>query len=153
MAANSTQSDDADSSFNLLSSPPVIILLSSASAVLFMAVCSLVLCHWCMAVYVFRLMAPPRPQSPQPQADTPIAPSSDDSICYICVETCADTVLLACGHRGLCAACAIRLWRTDRRCPLCRGGLSGLVFLPRNQGGDNGESGGEGQQELLTVAV
>ena len=117
--------------FEPLASVPVIILIASMSAVLMLGVCSLIACHCYIVLSVFRRMAPPSPtvitiHNP----DTPPSEGApDDTLCYVCLDADADTMLLGCGHRGLCSACALRLWRMDRRCPLCRVGLSGLVFL------------------------
>ena len=49
--------------------------------------------------------------------------------CLVCMERPPDAVLLECGHGGICAACAARLWERDRRCPLCREGFAGVVRL------------------------
>ena len=41
-------------------------------------------------------------------------------------------VLLECGHGGLCAGCAERLWMlpaAGRTCPLCRNGVTGVVRI------------------------
>ena len=117
--------------FEPLTSVSVIILISSLSAVLVLGVCSLIACHCYIVLSVFRRMAPPSPtvitiHNP----DTPPSEGApDDTLCYVCLDADADTMLLGCGHRGLCSACALQLWRVDRRCPLCRVGLSGLVFL------------------------
>ena len=122
----------------VLSSVPAIILVSSAAAILTLSVCSLVLCQVCIAMHVFRLVAsshtaalppglpvPPLPHLPE-EAPSPPLPTID--LCYACVDAGADAVLLACGHRGLCMACATRLWNTGRSCPLCRGGVNGVMF-------------------------
>jgi hypothetical protein len=47
----------------------------------------------------------------------------------VCYDTDADTVLLSCGHGGLCVECAARLWRSDRRCPLCRRDVHGVLVF------------------------
>ena len=132
---NTTSPPQPTDTFDPLSSAPVIFLISSASAVLALGICSLVLFHCCIAIYVFRMTAPRPPDAAVIPTDLlihqppPVDAEDADNMCYICVETGADTMLLACGHRGLCSACATRLWRVDRRCPLCRRRLSGLVFL------------------------
>ncbi len=108
----------------------------------------------CIAVYVYRSVAPPAPQpapteptdshciavyvyrakppaAPQPAPTEPVDRDCGgaDGLCFTCVDVAPNTVLLACGHRGLCSACAARLWHIDRRCPLCRAGLSGVVLI------------------------
>jgi hypothetical protein len=82
----------------------------------------------CIAVYVYRSKAPP---APQPVPTEPVDHDRHDaeSLCFTCVDVAPNTVLLACGHRGLCSACAARLWHVDRRCPLCRRGLKGVVLV------------------------
>jgi hypothetical protein len=50
-------------------------------------------------------------------------------LCYMCCERKADIILLACGHRGQCHLCTRRLLGTDRRCPMCRATVIGVIFL------------------------
>ena len=50
-------------------------------------------------------------------------------LCYMCCERKADIVLLACGHRGQCHLCTRRLLGADRRCPMCRATVIGVIFL------------------------
>jgi hypothetical protein len=50
-------------------------------------------------------------------------------LCYMCCERNADIILLACGHRGQCHLCTRRLLGTDRRCPMCRAPVIGVIFL------------------------
>ena len=57
---------------------------------------------------------------------------ADESACLACMEHPPDAVLIECGHGGLCAACAGRLWRegpSRRRCPLCRRRFAGIVQI------------------------
>jgi len=137
---------------SMLSSAPVIFLISSATLMLTAGLCGLLACHCCLAVYILRMTAaaarhdlgresrraeqgpstppittPAHSPPPQPTNDTP--DDHADHLCYACVDLDANTALLACGHRGLCLACATRLWQVDRRCPLCRRGVEGVVFL------------------------
>lgn len=58
--------------------------------------------------------------------------NEDDSPCFACMERAPDTILIECGHGGLCSGCAIRLWREGparRRCPLCRQRFAGVVKI------------------------
>ena len=74
--------------------------------------------------------------------------NNSDKACYVCFDADASTVLLACGHQGLCAACAARLWRIDRRCPLCRRRVNGVVFLTGYFDEDDGDGGaGAGNED------
>ena len=45
---------------------------------------------------------------------------SSEPNCIVCMERPPNTILLECGHSGVCEACATRLWGSGRRCPLCR---------------------------------
>jgi hypothetical protein len=109
---------------------PVIIvnIFQSSSAMLIMGLCFLIVCHCLIAIYVAlsHQTAPPiHVEIVCPAAN----PSDDEELCYACVDSKPDTMLLACGHQGLCTSCARQLWRIDRRCPLCRAALKGMVFL------------------------
>ena len=56
--------------------------------------------------------------------------------CLVCMESPQDAVLLLdCGHSGLCVACASRLWERDRRCPLCREGIAGIMRIAEQDEG------------------
>jgi len=52
----------------------------------------------------------------------------DTELCYTCCENMATIVLLHCGHGGLCHACVKHVLNTNRRCPLCRSEINGMVF-------------------------
>ena len=64
-------------------------------------------------VAIFRLLVKLR---------TPI-PATE--LCYTCLDNAADAMLLDCGHKGICLICAMRI---ERRCPLCRGIVRGVVL-------------------------
>ncbi len=64
----------------------------------------------------------------------PIQQHPTDS-CLVCMEHPQDAVLLDCGHSGLCVACACRLWERDRRCPLCREGIAGIMRVVAEEEG------------------
>ena len=40
--------------------------------------------------------------------------------CVICFENFADSVLMKCGHGGLCIKCSIEFWKKKNHCYLCR---------------------------------
>ena len=109
---------------DLVNTMPVMLLISYASAILAIGMCTVVLCHCCAIVYVFHTQTMGE-QHPTIQNHV----SENVELCYTCFETQPDTILIACGHRGLCSACAARLWTIDRRCPLCRRAVHGVVFL------------------------
>jgi hypothetical protein len=69
-------------------------------------------------------------------SSTPVSTTA----CYMCMDNPADTVLIECGHGGLCIACAGALWQRDsgtaaaaappaRRCPLCRRPFVGVMRI------------------------
>jgi hypothetical protein len=49
-------------------------------------------------------------------------------LCYICFENASDVVLIQCGHAGVCHSCVRRILGLDRRCPLCRAPVNGVIF-------------------------
>ena len=55
--------------------------------------------------------------------------ASEAVLCYMCCERKADVILLTCGHSGQCHMCTRRLLWADRRCPMCRAPVIGVVFL------------------------
>jgi hypothetical protein len=117
---------------------PMVPILQSTSAMLIMGLCLLIACHCLLAVYVAYTHTFPPPTRtirveiafPQNQPEEPTSSQEDvEELCYACAASKPDTMLLACGHLGLCTSCAQHLWRMDRRCPLCRSTLKGMVFL------------------------
>ena len=60
---------------------------------------------------------------------TPAPVGDEAELCYMCCERKADVILLTCGHRGQCHMCTRRLLGADRRCPMCRAPVIGVVFL------------------------
>ena len=48
---------------------------------------------------------------------------SDASLCVICIDAARTHALLPCGHKCLCSECAVG----QRRCPLCRSEVEGVV--------------------------
>ena len=74
--------------------------------------------------------APPPVDEASPQQQH--LPFPDDGLCLVCMANPPDAVLLECGHAGVCAACAARLWdrpAAARRCPLCRTPISAVVRI------------------------
>ncbi len=62
-------------------------------------------------------------------------PAAPQQPCYLCMDRRPGAVLVECGHGGLCAACAMALWRRsaaapgERRCPLCRAPFVGVMLI------------------------
>jgi hypothetical protein len=52
--------------------------------------------------------------------DTGAVETDAVGLCIVCWQKPRDAVLLECGHSGLCAGCAQKLYWRQRRCPLCR---------------------------------
>ncbi len=40
--------------------------------------------------------------------------------CMLCLTASCDAVLQDCGHGGVCYDCAVNLFKTQRKCMLCR---------------------------------
>jgi hypothetical protein len=49
--------------------------------------------------------------------------------CIVCMERPPDSILLECGHAGLCVGCATVLWDQARRCPLCRQEFAAIMRI------------------------
>jgi hypothetical protein len=56
-------------------------------------------------------------------------PVDPDLQCYVCCNLMSDVTLVPCGHHGLCHQCARTLLHINRRCPLCRQEVGGLVIV------------------------
>jgi len=104
-------------------------IIHASSVMLIAELFLLSVCHCLLAIYVelSRHTAP----TIRVEILCPLEPkaNADDELCYACENSKPNTMLLACGHQGLCTSCAKKLWRIDRRCPLCRAALKGMVFL------------------------
>jgi hypothetical protein len=129
-----------------------IVTITVASTALTMGICCVFMCHCCMAIYVIyihtciqslnRITDNIRERIVQAQdgiiqegrivqTDEPTLSYAelDENLCYTCFDSKPNTMLITCGHQGLCSVCAARLWRIDKRCPLCRRGVHGVVLL------------------------
>jgi len=47
--------------------------------------------------------------------------------CCVCMDNRKDAVLTPCGHKAMCVQCAEMLKARERRCPVCRQGISAVV--------------------------
>eukprot|EP01017_Pseudomicrothorax_dubius_P028566 TRINITY_DN3397_c0_g1_i3.p1 TRINITY_DN3397_c0_g1~~TRINITY_DN3397_c0_g1_i3.p1 ORF type:complete len:287 (+),score=18.80 TRINITY_DN3397_c0_g1_i3:324-1184(+) len=45
---------------------------------------------------------------------------TDRRYCLICLESFSNSVLMPCGHGGLCSVCALKILHCNRSCHLCR---------------------------------
>lgn len=52
-----------------------------------------------------------------------------EQLCFICYDRPPETVLLECGHAGLCRTCALQLLTRRARCPVCRSRISNVVRI------------------------
>jgi hypothetical protein len=102
-----------------------IAFFQSTSLILTLVLLGLIACHCCIAVYVAYSHADRIPIFIAEKHEE----TEDDELCYACFESRPNTMLLGCGHHGLCTACVKKLWDVDKRCPLCRAELKGVVFL------------------------
>jgi hypothetical protein len=50
--------------------------------------------------------------------------------CSVCVDAKADSVMIPCGHGGLCNACAIKMWERSKVCYLCRVEIEVVAQIP-----------------------
>jgi len=98
---------------------------------------------------------PLSPQKPQSELPAPVLPfpAGGSEACYVCCERRRDSVLMPCGHGGLCYACAVEFVSNPSpqpsgigtrplsdgslpQCPLCRSPvrevlrLAGVVAVP-----------------------
>ncbi len=54
---------------------------------------------------------------------------SEDSTCNVCMENPVEVKLLDCGHDVLCADCALKIVRRNRKCPICRADIVNVGAL------------------------
>jgi hypothetical protein len=50
--------------------------------------------------------------------------------CSVCLDATADSVMIPCGHGGLCNACAIKMWERSKICYLCRVEIEVVAQIP-----------------------
>ena len=59
--------------------------------------------------------------------------SINDSIngatCLICFSNPPDSVIMDCGHGGICYDCAVEIWKKSNECYLCRNVLLNLLLF------------------------
>jgi hypothetical protein len=53
----------------------------------------------------------------------------EEKTCWLCFAAAPDSVLLECGHAGLCCGCAVQLLATLSKCPICREQITQAVLL------------------------
>ena len=47
--------------------------------------------------------------------------------CNICCARDSDTIIMKCGHSGVCFACACELWKDFKKCHICREGIQMIM--------------------------
>ena len=55
--------------------------------------------------------------------------------CLVCYEAASNTVILPCGHGGICSNCAVLLWRDTGLCHLCRKKIDSVVEVREKEKG------------------
>jgi hypothetical protein len=50
--------------------------------------------------------------------------------CSLCCDKTADSVMMPCGHAGLCNDCAMKMWQRTEMCHLCRNPIENVVLIP-----------------------
>ena len=80
--------------------------------------CGYVLLLWASFALVFAILLYPGAAGESKQQEVHL-------ICNICNDTPPNTIILPCGHLGLCSRCAGELARRKEKCPWCRAEVSG----------------------------
>ena len=99
----------------------------SISVIMAIGFFCLIGCHCLIALYVafshFQIACPQ--QRPAEPVENLLEITDEEDLCYVCYESKADSMLLPCGHLGLCLTCVKQL----SRCPLCRAKILGVASL------------------------
>ena len=61
-----------------------------------------------------------KPGEPPGSSAREAGAAEDEGLCSICFSEAASTVLLDCGHGGICLACAIDSMKKNNHCLFCR---------------------------------
>ena len=59
--------------------------------------------------------------------------TEDDGLCQICFSCAANTVLLDCGHGGICLDCAIDSMKKNNYCIFCREKVVQIIEIEANE--------------------
>lgn len=59
--------------------------------------------------------------------------TEDDGLCQICFSCPANTVLLDCGHGGICLDCAIDSMKKNNYCIFCREKVVQIIEIEANE--------------------
>ena len=68
-------------------------------------------------------------EDPPPEGSASLEDGDYSDPCIVCMERPPDSILLECGHAGLCVGCATVLWDQARRCPLCRQEFAAIMRI------------------------
>ncbi len=52
---------------------------------------------------------------------------SSSTECVICLTNPKDTIAKPCKHVSLCNSCAFVVFNSERKCPICRQGISEII--------------------------
>ncbi len=55
--------------------------------------------------------------------------AQEEVACALCFDAKADTVLMECGHGGICFRCGSKLLRLKGNCPMCRESVALILRL------------------------
>ena len=58
--------------------------------------------------------------------------SSDKNICSICCTKESDTIIMNCGHGGICFVCGCELWKEYKKCHICRRRIMKILKYKQN---------------------
>jgi len=63
------------------------------------------------------------------EEDKSQAKDQDDENCFICCERKPNSVIMECGHGGVCYQCGLEMWKKEEKCYLCRQKITRLLKL------------------------
>jgi len=61
------------------------------------------------------------------QIETQCSNLAGQDLCCVCMDQRKDAVLTPCGHKAMCMQCAQALKARERKCPVCRNNIEGVV--------------------------
>ena len=64
-----------------------------------------------------------------PQKSTPQEDEQEELTCIVCMDLKPDTILVPCSHNNLCRPCAEKIVQRDKRCPIDRIHITGIIPL------------------------
>ncbi|KAL4474450.1 hypothetical protein ABPG72_007849 [Tetrahymena utriculariae] len=74
-------------------------------------------------------------QTDRSKHDSKLTSQPSCLLCLVCFDNQPDSVILECGHGGLCNQCALDIWKKTGECYLCRQTISKVVQIDVNNQG------------------